>query len=373
MENFDSLGIDTALTEKLAQRNIREPTKIQKLVIPHIFKREDVLFQSATGTGKTFAYLLPLLLNLPKELVVIAPTLELCSQIKREAEFLGQKACLLIGSANISRQIETLKKEKPSVIVGNGARLLQLAHMGKLKFSRADALVLDEGDRLVSDEQIAETTELVRLINPQQTIACSATITGKLRERLLAFTRNAVFLETAEHEILRERINHWALFSENRKKLDCLCSFLAAVHAKKILVFTNNSGQIGNIVARLQYHGVSADGLFSGVKKGSRKQAFDDFRRGRLTVLVSSDLAARGLDIPDVTHVISIDAPFESEDYIHRAGRTARAGKKGVMVTIGNEEELQRLSRIEKKLGVIVYPKVLYGGRIVAADTSGVS
>ncbi|MDR0784712.1 MAG: DEAD/DEAH box helicase [Treponema sp.] len=369
MENFDGLGIDPSLTEKLSQRNIKEPTKIQKLVIPHILNREDVVFQSATGTGKTFAYLLPLFSNSPKEIAVIAPTLELCSQIKREAEFLGRKACLLIGSANISRQIETLKKEKPSVVVGNVARLLQLARMGKLKFSRTDALILDEGDRLASDEQLAETAELVRLVNPKrQTIACSATIKGKFRERLFAWTRDAVFLETADHEILRDRISHWAFFSENRKKLDCLCSFLNAIHAKKVIVFTNNSGQVGNIVARLQYRGIAADGLFSGVEKGSRKQALDNFRRGRLTVLVSSDLAARGLDIPDVTHVVSLNTPFDAEGYIHRAGRTARAGKKGVAVTIGNEEELRRFSLIEKKLGVVVYPKVLYRGRVEAAD-----
>jgi superfamily II DNA/RNA helicase len=365
MENFSGLGIDPLLIEKLAQRNIIKPTKVQELVIPRILKREDVLFQSATGTGKTFAYLLPLFSNLSKEIVVIAPTLELCSQIKREVEFLGQKACLLIGSANISRQIEALKKERPRVVVGNVARLLQLARMGKLKLSRTDALILDEGDRLVSDEQSAETAELIRLVNPQrQTIACSATIAGEFRKRLAVFTRDGVFMETAEQEILRERISHWAFFSENRKKLDCLYSFLNAVHAKKVMVFTNNSGQVGNIVARLQYRGIAVDGLFSGVEKGSRKQALDNFRRGRLRVLVSSDLAARGLDILDVTHVVSLDTPSTAEGYIHRAGRTARAGKKGVMVTIGNEEELRRFSLMEKKLGIVVYPKVLYRGSI---------
>jgi superfamily II DNA/RNA helicase len=369
MEDFNGLGIDPLLIEKLTQRNIIKPTRIQELVIPSILNREDVLFQSSTGTGKTFAYLLPLFSNSPKEIVVIAPTLELCSQIKREVEFLGRKACLLIGSANISRQIETLKKEKPSVVIGNVARLLQLARMGKLKFSRTDALILDEGDRLVSDEQFAETAELIRLVNPKrQTLACSATITGKFREKLAAFSLNAVFLETTEHEILRERISHWAFFSENRRKLDCLCSFINAIHAKKAIVFTNNSGQVGNIIARLQYHGIAADGLFSGVEKGSRKQALDNFRRGRLTVLVSSDLAARGLDIPDVTHVIALDTPSGVEGYIHRAGRTARAGKKGLMVTIGDEEELRRFSLLEKKLGIVVYPKVLYHGRIEAAD-----
>ncbi|MDR1219331.1 MAG: DEAD/DEAH box helicase [Treponema sp.] len=405
---FSDMGIRPFFVEKLSQRNINDPTDIQKLVIPRVRNRENILFRSATGTGKTFAYLLPLFENLyaaieAKEAVssphilILAPTLELCSQLKQEADFLLRDSArerqspppprvgLLIGSANITRQIETIRKEKPAVIVGNSARVLQLVRMGKLKLGAArtgaqpGVLALDEADRFVANETIDETRELIgRMHVVPQVIACSATMPEKTRERLRTLFGEfgefgeMAYIETEEQEILRERITHWAFFSEDRKKLRCLCSFLNAIGAscgatsrrKKCLVFTSRTGQVGNIVAQLQYHGISADGLASGMDKQARRRALDNFRQGKLIVLVSSDLAARGLDIPDISYCVALDAPFEADAYIHRAGRTARAGKRGCMVTIGNEEELRRFSILEKKLGITVYPKILYQGRI---------
>jgi superfamily II DNA/RNA helicase len=400
---FDDMGISPFFVEKLSRRNINEPTEIQKLVIPRILNGENTLFRSATGTGKTFAYLLPLFERLCEtesapspRILIVAPTLELCSQIKQEADFLflkkrqetersqdtvpestlpqnaprfpDPKVSLIIGSANMSRQIDALKKEKPAVIVGNTARILQLARMNKLKLNKLEVLMLDEADRLTSDEMLDETKALVELINPKrQVIACSATIPAKTRERLRSLFGEMVFLETEEQEILRKMIEHWAFFSENRKKVPCLCSFLEASHAKKALVFTGNTGQVGNITAQLQHHKIGADGLFSGMDKQARRQAVDTFKQGKLRVLVSSDLAARGLDIPDIDYVISLDVPFEPDAYIHRAGRTGRAGKRGRMITIGDEDELRRFSLLEKKLGITVYPKAVYGGRIEEA------
>jgi superfamily II DNA/RNA helicase len=383
---FADLGLSSFLVERLGARGINAPTEIQRLVIPHVLAGENVLFRSATGTGKTFAYLLPLFERLlvaegegafPRVLI-IAPTLELCSQIKQEADFLlKDKPCrvsLLIGSANMSRQIEALKKDKPHIIVGNTARLFQLERMGKLKLSRVEALVLDEGDRLISDELLAETAALLGRVNPRhvparQALACSATMSPQSRERLIPLMGEAVItLETEEQEILRERISHWAFFSEERRKISALCSLLIASGAKKALVFTARGGQVGNIVSRLQYHKIAAVGLHSDMEKKARKQAMDAFRSEQARVLVSSDLAARGLDIPSITHIISLDVPVSAEAYIHRAGRTARAGRRGVVATIGDAEDLRRFAQLEKKLGITVYPKVLYKGSIVTPE-----
>ncbi|MDR2534996.1 MAG: DEAD/DEAH box helicase [Treponema sp.] len=386
-ETFKDLGKTDFFRTRLLERNIRNPTEIQKLVIPRLLAGENVIFRSATGTGKTFAYLLPLfeqllaavengnIGNTPgPRLLILAPTLELCSQIKQEADFLLKDrritVSLIIGSANMSRQIESLKKDKPSVVVGNPARLLQLERMGKLKLKGINALVLDEGDRLIGDELLEDTQELVGRVNRnRQTAACSATMSERNRERLLPLMgESVVTVETEAQEILREQIAHWALFSENRRKIRTLCSFLAASKAKKTLVFTNRGGQVGNIVSQLQYHAIGAVGLYGDLDKKVRKHAFNDFRTGKSRVLVSSDLAARGLDIPDVSYVIALDVPLEGELYIHRAGRTGRAGKRGIMVTIGDEEELKRLALLEKKLGIAVYPKLLYQGRICAPE-----
>lgn len=385
---FSDLGVSPFFEEKLARAGITRPTEVQKIAIPHILNGENLLFRSATGTGKTFAYMLPLFERLfaptggtpeasagklPPRLLILAPTLELCSQIKREADFLLEgarvKSLLLIGSANMTRQIDALKKEKPDVIVGNTARILQIARMGKLKLFRLDALVLDEADRLCADDSHAELEELVAMTKPaRQLVACSATAPQKARNSLRELFGETAFLETEEQEILRERITHWAFFSEDRKKIGTLRSFLQASRASKALVFTNGGDRALYIAASLRQDKISAEALAGGMEKKARRLAVENFRKGDARVLVSSDLAARGLDIPDISHVIQLDVPLDPDGYIHRAGRTARAGKKGFMITIGDEEEMLRFSRLEKKLGIIVYPKVLYGGAIHTAS-----
>jgi superfamily II DNA/RNA helicase len=426
-QSFAALGADPRFTARLGDRNIHVPTAIQGLVIPRLAAGENVLFRAATGTGKTFAYLLPMLQKTLNQgevepsvrrvwtgpaVLVCAPTYELCSQIKAEVDFLlkdfapaseGPDAAggdsfsssLLIGSVSLNRQIESLKKTKPLIVVGNAGRLVVLAKMGKLKFRDLRCLVLDEADRLVSDEMRAETEELVGLIKRAlggnsigalQTAACSATLAPKSKERLLpllgAFGRDGgkdggaegggrsgvQIIETDEQEILRERIEHWAIFSEGRRKIQTLRSFLAAAKPKKTLVFSGRGAEAENIVTQLQHHHLSAAGLYGDMDKKGRKEAIEGFRSGKISVLVSSDLAARGLDIAGLTHIVALDVPEEQGPYIHRAGRTGRAGRRGVMVSIGDEDEMRRLAIIEKKLGIKVYPKELYGGKVCTPD-----
>jgi superfamily II DNA/RNA helicase len=400
MNDFAGLGALPEFADRLAKKSIIKPTVVQCLVIPKLLEDKSVLFRSATGTGKTFAYLLPCLQRLlddtgapyqgPKFLVC-APTLELCSQIKNEIDYLlegksGVNVSLLIGSINLGRQIDNLKKDKPLVIVGNPGRLLLLAKMGKLKLKGLRFLVLDEADRLTSPECREETSALAQLAaaelkrrNSQnqdsgkagltgQTAlviaACSATVSVKTRELLHPLLEGAELLETDEQEILRDRISHWAIFSESRKKNQTLVSFLAATKPKKTLVFTSRSNDAAKIASILQRRKIAAAALFSGMDKKERREAMERFRCGKAAVLVSSDLAARGLDIPGISHVIALDVSEDRDAYIHRAGRTGRAGKKGIMVSIGDEIEMRRLAALEKKLGIVVYPKELYGGKV---------
>jgi superfamily II DNA/RNA helicase len=385
---FSDLGAAPFFEKRLGERNILAPTEIQRLVIPRLLGGKNTLFRSATGTGKTFAYMIPFLqrlLEAPPDpgaggpgLMVLAPTYELCAQIKEEADFLlkagppeaGLRVSLLIGSANPARQIEALKRERPAVVAGNPGRIRLLARMGKLKLRDLRFLALDEWDRLISAETLEETASLIGLLRPAPLwAACSATLRGKNRTELLALMgEDCETVETEEQEILRERIGHWAIFSERRGKIDTLRSFLSAARPKKALVFSGGGGQPGIILSRLQYARIPSAGLWGDMDRKTRKDAIDGFRSGRYPVLVSSDLAARGLDIPGITHVIALDVPADGEAYIHRAGRTGRAGKRGLMVSIGDGEEMRRLAILEKKLGLVVYPKALYGGKIRAAD-----
>jgi len=386
MNDFAGLGVSPELSGRLAKKSVIIPTAVQRLVIPKLLEKQSVIFRSATGTGKTFSYLLPCLQLLSggadeayhgPRLLVAAPTLELCSQIKDEIDFLldgksGVTVSLLIGSVNLSRQIDSIKKSKPLVIVGNPGRLLLLAKMNKLKLGDLRFLVLDEADRLTSPECLEETNALARLVTAGLKrrasnlliAACSATVSAKTRELLKPLLDGAELLETNEQEILRDRISHWAIFSESRSKNQTLVSFLAAARPQKTLVFTGRSNDAGKTASVLQHKKIPAAALFSGMDKKERREAIERFRSGKASVLVSSDLAARGLDISGISHVVSLDVSEDKDVYIHRAGRTGRAGKKGIMVSIGDEAEMRRLAALEKKLGITVYPKELYGGKV---------
>jgi superfamily II DNA/RNA helicase len=396
MSPFEDLGVLAGFSSRLGERNIHRPTDIQARVIPELLGGRSLAFRSATGTGKTFAYLVPLFQRFLADggiadgprppaprtagagpvILILAPTYELCSQIKGEADFLLKdsplKAGLLIGSANISRQIDGLRKERPAVVVGNPGRILLLAGMGKLKFGALRSLVLDEGDRLAADDLRAETRELLTLtarVPDLVSVACSATLSAKNLEPLLPFMgphkgQDLKVIESDGQEILRERIQHWAIWAEGRRKAETLRAFLAAVKPGKALVFASRSRDAEHVVSRLG--GLAAAALYSGLEKNRRRDVIGAFRLGKLRVLVSSDLSARGLDIPEITHVIALDVPDDAETYTHRAGRTGRAGKRGIMVSIGDEVEMRRLALIEKRLGLTVYPKEIYQGRLTA-------
>jgi len=426
IDNFSQLGVAPNFIKLLEGRGIKKPTDIQCKIIPLLSSGESaaeaasaakaagVIFTSATGTGKTFAYLLPILgrmlgggnengtarkEGINPQFLIIGPTLELCTQIKAELDFLTAgtdiSSSLVIGSVNIEYQIDNLKKIKPDIIIGNISRLLALAKMGKLpaksrlKFSNLKYLVLDEADRLVSGEMLDETKELCgiihREIKTENSIlyaACSATINKKCREKLLNncfnFQKNSdsiKFIESDYNEILYEKIEHWAIFSERRRKDQTLRSLLSALNNQKskvkALVFTSRNDEALFVLSHLQHHKVSAAGLFGKVSKKAimgevRKEALDSFRDGSVAVLVSTDLAARGLDIPGITHVIALDVPEDGEVYIHRCGRTARAGKRGTMVTIGDETQMRLLAALEKKLKIKIFPKELHYGKVCA-------
>jgi superfamily II DNA/RNA helicase len=383
MSLFDALGAEPRFTEKLLSRSIRTPSEIQRLVIPKILDGGNVVFSSATGTGKTFAYLLPVLQGMSAsdapQVLIVTPTIELAAQIKTETDFLlegmaGVHCALFIGSASKDKQIESIKARKAQIIVGNSARLTQLADERKLRLNKISFLILDEADRLISDELIPQTARLVACINANRAercrfICCSATIGEKTQRKLsLLLKDDFAFLASSANDILQNYMSHWALWSEERDKPKTLRSFLSAARARKTLVFADRAEEINKLAGVLQSHKVKAAALYSGMEKRLRKEALEGFRAGAVDVLVSSDLAARGLDIRDIKYVVSVGVPQDSEIYIHRAGRTGRAGRRGIIVSIGDEGDLRRLSAIEKKLRIAVYPKVLHNGSICAPD-----
>ena len=381
---FSEFNINASLIEKLDSLSIKEPTAVQAKAMPLISAGKNIMFQSETGTGKTFAYLLPLLTRLMAtenpgknvRLMIASPTYELASQIKGQIQAIsGIKCALLIGGAPIARQIDMLK-EKPEVVIGGPARLLELIHLKKLKADAIETLVLDEADRLLAKELRDDTEALLeRLPVKVQLIGNSATVSDYTRTILQkardGLSRGAAVEDRIElltlpmEDVLRKRITHWAIFAERRDKIDTLRKFINAVKPEKLLVFTGRNDQIDNITSKLQFKDIERASLSSRTDKKERKAAIDRFRSGKIKVLVTTDLTSRGLDIPGITHVVQMDLPEKEDFFIHRSGRTARAGKTGINCVIGDAFEMQNYAKLEKKLKIVVYPKMLYKGALV--------
>ena len=369
---FSNLGLKESIIQILSKLDISTPSLIQQKTIPEVLQNKNVVFESETGTGKTFAYLLPLIQNLENcksnedKIIILAPTYELASQIKLTAsQVTSLKASLFIGGTPIKRQIEVLK-DKPQIIIGNPSRILELIHLKKLKTSNVRALVLDEADRLVSVEIADETKKLISTIPcDAQFIACTATLNQNTKQTLKGLFSNLSEIILPKEDILSKKITHYALFAESRYKISTLKSFILAEKPEKLLVFTSRADQVENIAQKLQYKKVDCMTLHAKTDKKERKAAIDRFRNGKCRILITSDLASRGLDIPGITHIVQMDLPSNEDFFVHRSGRTARAGKSGINVVIGDEYEMRKYAALEKKFGLKVYPKMLYKGKLV--------
>jgi len=392
---MNEFSFDGRLMQKMAEKNINTATAVQKAVIPVIHQGENCLFESETGTGKTFAYLLPLVQRLYFEngydskpqnerhtaVIIAAPTKELAVQIKNELSFLlgeDEKILVCFGGSSIKRHIEGLR-EKPFAVVGSPNRLSDLIRLKRIKAHDVQALVFDEADRLLSRETEDESVELIRSL-PQtiQFIACSATMNEAVQHGLSSLLETSGIglngggktqcIIMPKENILTEKITHWALYAEDRDKLDTLRSFLAAEQPEKVLVFCATSADVDKTAEYLSFKKVACFGLHAGTDKVERKRALDKFKSGSCKVLVTSDLAARGLDIAGITHIVQMGVPSNPDFFIHRAGRTARSDNTGINLVIGNAQELHELAHLEKKLYITVYPKELYEGKLISAD-----
>ena len=366
--------LDKSLTDKLETLNIKEPTKVQAQIIPAILENKNLVFQSETGTGKTLAYLLPLIDKIIKtenrntataKIIIVAPTFELASQINQTSKSISNiKSALFIGGSPLKRQIESLK-EKPEIIIGTPARLLELINLKKLKTQNISAIVFDEADRLVKKELYDESKGLLNSLPKEtQIIACTATIDKNTTK----FFSEAEKIVLPAEDILTKNITHWAIYAETRDKIDTLRKFIIAENPQKAIIFTSRADQVENIYTKLSYKKIECSALHAKTDKQLRKATIDRFKSGKIKILITSDLSARGLDIPGITHIIQMDLPSDNDFFVHRAGRTARAGKKGINVVIGDEFEMRNYAALEKKLGIIVYPKQVIAGKVVSPE-----
>lgn len=374
--DFDSLGIDPRLLHQLQSRRIVTPTDIQQRAIPRALAGDDLIARSDTGTGKTLAYLLPILQRIEPDAkspqaMIIAPTQELAMQICAEAEYygeaLGVRALPLIGGASVRRQIERLKN-RPHVVVGTAGRLLELIRMKKLKMHEVKTIVIDEADHVLAQGEMGLADEIVRrALRDRQLLLFSATMPAEVTRFAEQHSERFVRLGTDERSAPAQTIEHHYVIGNRRDKIDLMRRLYHAYRPQAGIIFVSDGEKIEEIGRKLQHVGLPICTVHSQADKRQRALAMQQFKSGKLPLLVATDIAARGLDVEDVSHVFHFDPAFDAKAYIHRAGRTGRMGRTGTSVSIISPSELPFLKKIARELNIELQPKRAYQGRIVDA------
>jgi ATP-dependent RNA helicase DeaD len=386
---FEALHIKPELIELLKEKGIAQPTPIQERAIPGIMEGRDALAQSQTGTGKTLAYLLPILEKADpgsKEVqaVVLVPTQELGMQIFAQMEIygkpLGLRAQSLIGGASAQRQIEKLRQH-PHLVVGTPGRILELIKLRKLKVHQVRTVVVDEADQVFELSSKSEVEEVLKsMLRSRQLLFFSATVTEAIRQTAEQWMKDPLLLLVEPEKKVAETLTHESLLTVEREKIDNLRRLIRLLKPASALVFVNDTDIVGEIVAKLQFSGLEIEAIYGDATKQDRTKFMSRFREGRLKLLLATDVAARGLDIQGLTHVINFDPPPDAEHYVHRAGRTGRMGKSGSVITMVTPQQVFILRKLEKRLGIEIRPKAMSHGRwidvkanIAGHETSGSS
>ncbi|ARJ38432.1 ATP-dependent helicase [Sporosarcina sp. P21c] len=368
------------LNESLRTKwKFKQPMPIQSQMIPEMLSGKDIVAESPTGTGKTLAYALPVIQmvdgNLPKtQALIITPSQELSMQIvnviRELVEGTPVTVTQLIGGANMQRQIEKLKK-KPTIVVGTPGRLNELVRERKLKMYDIQYLVIDEGDQLLSREYRVLVKSLIEAANPERQVAVvSATITDEIELVAKQLMKDPIRLQVNADEIPNSgEVIHSYVKVDERKKTDVLRG-ISAISGVRALTFMNNVDQLRMKELKLLYTDAPIAVLYSDMKKLDRQKTLEDFRKGTIRILIATDLAARGLDIEGLTHVIHVDVPHTAEQYVHRSGRTGRAGADGEVLTLLSYTEERDYRKVSK--GIKTVQKVWYNGQLIEGNSKTV-
>ncbi|MEH7335367.1 DEAD/DEAH box helicase [Neobacillus drentensis] len=368
------------LQEAWEKSGFQTATSIQDAAIPVILEGKDVIAESPTGTGKTLAYLLPLLNKIDPavqslQAVVLASSQELVMQVYQEfqkwSEGSGIRGTSIIGGANLKRQLEKLKK-RPQVIFATPGRLLELIKQKKVKMHEVKMVVLDEGDQLLIPEHLGTVQNIVKsTMSDRQVVLFSATMKRATEKLSKDLTKEPEVLRIEKDKVASSgKVEHIYFLCEQRDKIKLL-EKVARLEGSKSLAFINDIGEIQVFKEKLHFKELSVGILHSDMKKLDRQAALKSFRDGKLKMLVATDVAARGLDIQGVTHVVQIDFPKDITQYVHRAGRTGRMGADGIVISLVTEREERELKRYCRELNLPLHKRIFFKGQIAEEIEKG--
>lgn len=353
---FQDLGISPGLCEALRSRGIKEATAVQERAIPVLRAGRDAIVQSQTGTGKTLAFLLPLLEKIKPQAdvaqgLVVTPTRELAIQIAKVADYLGEalgvSSLVIYGGQDIERQKMKLRRQ-PQLIIGTPGRLLDHLRRGTLDLSHVNKVVLDEADEMMKLGFIEDVEVLLKAsAGDRQFLLFSATVPDRVKALAAQFMRSPERIEIKGNHVILEDIEQVVLATTEEGKLDKLCGLINDEQPYLMMVFCHTKQRVHQLMMALAERGYLVDELHGDLTQTQRTLVLRRFRKAELQVLCATDIAARGLDIEGVTHVVSYDIPRDTESYIHRIGRTGRAGRQGKAITFVNARQYDRLRRIE--------------------------
>lgn len=358
-DTFKELGLLPEIMKAIEDMGFEEPTPIQKASIPIAMAGGDFIGQAQTGTGKTAAFGIPLLERIDSskpspQAVVLSPTRELAIQsaeeINRLAQYLPFQALPIYGGQDIERQFRALRK-KPNIIVATPGRLMDHMKRGTVDLSHVQVLVLDEGDEMVDMGFIDDIRTILSVMpKERQTMFFSATMPAPIQELAESFLREPQVVRIKSATVTIDLVEQQYVELPDRQKFDCLCRLLDMESPDLAIVFVRTKRRNDEVTEALKKRGYMAEGLHGDLSQPKRDSVVRQFKEGTIDILVATDVAARGLDISGVTHVYNFDMPQDPETYVHRVGRTGRAGQTGVAMTFVISREMGQLRSIEKAI-----------------------
>jgi ATP-dependent RNA helicase RhlE len=372
--SFHDLGLSAELLRAVAEQGYRVPMPVQRRAIPPILEGRDVLARAQTGTGKTAGFTLPMLQRLSTpgrgsrrviRTLIVTPTRELAAQVEQSVRVYGRylplKTAVVFGGVGIHPQIDRLRRGI-DILVATPGRLLDHAERKTIDLSKVEILVLDEADRMLDMGFIHDIRKIMALLpeNPQ-TLLFSATFSEEVKKLANSLLDSPARIEVAASNTAAEGVSH-VIHPVDRKRKRALLSFLIKSKGwKKVLVFTRTKRGASRLSEQLERGGISTKAIHSDKSQRERTRALADFKRGAVRVLVATDIASRGLDIDELPYVVNFELPHIAEDYIHRIGRTARAGNQGDAISLVCVDEDKQLKDVERLLKLTI-PKVAVSG-----------